>query len=145
MNTVIEIMTDKVLTLGIENSLYEARLMMSENRIRHIPIVSAEQELLGLISQRDVLAAEESSLLSINSEQRIEREKRIKIADFYKQDIVSIELKASLHKAARYMQKYRIGCLPVVDKKKLVGVITDSDFVNVAINLMEVLADMETS
>ncbi|MEE8303691.1 MAG: CBS domain-containing protein, partial [Candidatus Tectomicrobia bacterium] len=50
---------------------------------------------------------------------------------------------ASLRGAALYLQKQKIGCLPVVRGEMLVRIITDSDFVSVAINLMETLEEQE--
>ena len=46
---------------------------------------------------------------------------------------------ASLRSTAMYLQQYKLGCLPVLSKGELVGIITDSDFVQVAIHLMEQL------
>lgn len=138
---VSDIMTPTPLTLEPSASLYDARALMYEKRIRHIPIVQ-QGNLLGLISQRDVLAAEHSSLLNIEAEKRLENEKSIRVSDFMKINLVSIDPKASMRKAALYIQKHKLGCLPVVEDEKLVGIITDSDFVNVAINLLE-LAEMQ--
>ena len=143
MTDITKIMTTEVLTLTPDNSLSEARLLMTENRIRHIPIVNDKNELLGLISQRDVLAAEESSLYDIKKDLRLDREKSIKIADFYHNSIVTVPPQASVHQAALYIQKHKIGCLPVIKNNKLLGLVTDSDFVNVAINLLEVMKEQE--
>jgi CBS domain-containing protein len=55
----------------------------------------------------------------------------------------TIEETANLRGAALYMQKHKIGCLPVVRGENLVGIITDSDFVSVAINLMEQMEELE--
>ena len=63
MLTVTEIMSREPYTLGPENSLLDARQLMTEHHIRHIPIVSAKGGLVGLVSQRDVLAASESSII----------------------------------------------------------------------------------
>jgi len=143
MTTVTSIMADDLFTLGIKNTLSDARIMMVENRIRHIPIVDDREMLLGLISQRDVLAAEESSLLVTDKFQRFDHEKRVLIVEFYRNEIITIDAKASVHQAALTIQKYKIGCLPILANGKLVGLVTASDFVNVAINLIEVLAAQE--
>jgi predicted transcriptional regulator len=50
---------------------------------------------------------------------------------------------SSLRGAAMHLQKYKLGCLPVLRDGKLVGIITDSDFVAIAINLMEQLESGE--
>ena len=143
MTTVRSIMSDEILTLGLDNTLADARIMMVKNRIRHIPIVDKEQVLIGLISQRDILSVEESVLFDINETQKSDREKHIKIVDFYRHDIVTINANASVHSAALTIQKYKIGCLPILSDDKLIGLVTDSDFVNVAINLIEVLSSRE--
>jgi CBS domain-containing protein len=137
-------MSEEILTLGIENTLSDARIMMVENNIRHIPIVDDEQVLMGLVSQRDVLSVEESILFDINMSSRLEREQSVKINDFYRRDVMTINAHVSVHNAALTIQKYKIGCLPILSGDKLIGLVTDSDFVNVAINLIEVLSSRET-
>ena len=146
MTSVRSIMTDDILTLGIDNTLSDARIMMVENNIRHIPIVNDEQVLMGLVSQRDVLSVEESTLFDTNVTvtSRLDRDQHIKIDDFYRRDVVTINAHVSVHNAALTIQKYKIGCLPILSGNKLIGLVTDSDFVNVAINLIEVLNSRET-
>ncbi len=146
MTSVRSIMTDDILTLGIENTLSDARIMMVENNIRHIPIVNDKQVLMGLVSQRDVLSVEESTLFDSNENvnSRLERDQYVKIDDFYRRDVVTINAHVSVHNAALTIQKYKIGCLPILSGDKLIGLVTDSDFVNVAINLIEVLSSRET-
>lgn len=143
MIKVQDIMTEDVFTLTVNDSLTDARKLMMEHAIRHIPVVNDTNELVGLISQRDVLAAEESSLSAIDSDDRLSREMQIKISDFFHQNITTISPSAPVIKAALYMQKHKIGSLPVTVEGKLVGLITDSDFVNVAINLLELNNDYE--
>ncbi len=56
---------------------------------------------------------------------------------------MSVEPRAGLKKSAIYMQKHKVGCLPVVENYELVGIITDSDFVTIAINLLELQRRVE--
>jgi CBS domain-containing protein len=63
MLSVAEIMTREPYTLGPDNSLAEARQLMAEHHIRHIPVVSGEDSLIGLVSHRDLLAAADSTVL----------------------------------------------------------------------------------
>lgn len=143
MTSVTLIMADDLLTLGIENTLADARIMMVQNRIRHIPIVDDNNALLEIISQRDVLAAEESSLIITDKFKRFDYEQSVKIIEFYRSKIMTINSKSSVHQAALTFQKYKIGCLSILANGKLVGKVTASDSVNVAINLIEVLAAQE--
>ena len=58
-------------------------------------------------------------------------------------DVATVDEHASLRKAALFLEKHRIGCLPVVTDGELRGIITDTDFVGVAINLLELIEETE--
>jgi CBS domain-containing protein len=58
-------------------------------------------------------------------------------------EVATVDRNASLRQAALFLEKHRIGCLPVIDEGKLCGIITETDFVAVAINLLEQLEDSE--
>ena len=143
MFNVIDIMTTDVYTLAPDDSLQDARKLMTEHNVRHIPVVVEGQRLEGLLSQRDVLAAADSILLP-HSEEAEALESRIAISSVMTLDPTTIDEYASLRGAALHMQHHHIGCLPVVRDGTLVGIITDSDFVAVAINLMEQLELVES-
>ena len=142
MFDVAEIMSTELLTLGPDASLQDARALMAEHDIRHIPIVEDENRLVGLLSQRDVLAAADSILLGMNGESEA-FESRVAVSTIMTMDPKTTDEQASLRGAALYLQQHRIGCLPVVKGETLVGIITDSDFVAVAINLMEQFQELE--
>lgn len=142
MLSVAEIMTTQVLTLSPDDSLQKARQIMSEHHIRHIPVVEDDNRLAGLVTQRDVLAAADSTLL-VSPEDAGSQEEYIALSSFMTRDVHTVDEHASLRGTALYLQKNKVGCLPVVQGETLVGIITDSDFVAVAINLMEQLEDSE--
>lgn len=58
-------------------------------------------------------------------------------------EVITVDHRASLRQAALFIEKHKIGCLPVLSEGKLVGIITDTDFVAVAINLLEQLEESE--
>ena len=58
-------------------------------------------------------------------------------------DLAIIDEQAGLRQAALFLEKHHIGCLPVVTDGKLKGIITDTDFVAIAINLLEQLEETE--
>ena len=141
MLTVAEIMTREPYTLGPDDSLATARQLLAEHHIRHIPIISADGSLLGLVSQRDVLAAGDTSVL--NREGGSSRENYVALSSIMSSPVQSVDESASLRGTAMHLQKHKVGCVPVLRKGKLVGIITDSDFVAIAINLMEQLEAAE--
>jgi CBS domain-containing protein len=71
------------------------------------------------------------------------RARSIPIEDVMVRNVATIDEHASVRQAALFLEKHHIGCLPVVTGDKLVGIITDTDFLAVAINLLEQLEEIE--
>ena len=140
MFSIDAIMSTELITIAPGASLADARELMQENRIHHLPVVENKDELVGLLSLTDVLRASDSSLRA--DEERI-RAAEIPVRDVMVTDVATVSHAASLRQAALFLEKYKIGCLPVISGDKLVGIITDSDFVAVAINLLEQLEESE--
>ncbi|MFK5987011.1 MAG: CBS domain-containing protein [Pseudomonadota bacterium] len=140
MIKVKEIMTENVISLSATDRLSKASDLMSEKKIRHIPIVNDNQQLIGLITQYDVLKATSSCFdANIN---KLE-ETNILISTIMQTKLRTIYPDDGLKTAGLIMEKYKFGCVPVVSNGKLVGIITDTDFVGVAINLIEQMDYLE--
>lgn len=142
MFDITDIMTREPYTLSADNNLSDARKLMSEHHIRHVPIIDAKGGLIGLVSQRDILAAETPRNASSTSN-REPSEPTVTLGEIMTTPVDTLTENASLRGAALHLQKNKLGCLPVISDGKLVGIITDSDFVAVAINLMEQLQEVE--
>jgi CBS domain-containing protein len=138
--TVEEIMSVSVQTLNPKNSLTEAKKLMAENGIHHVPIVDDAGKVVGLVSHRDTLAASESCLK--NGDTTLNADE-ITIEEFMTTGVTTVDGRAGLREAALFLQKHQYGCLPVVTDGKLKGIITDSDFVAVAIDLLEQAEQIE--
>jgi CBS domain-containing protein len=133
------IMSTDLITLTPEATLAEARSLMQSNRIHHLPVID-EEELVGLVTLTNLLAATDSFLR--DPENRIHAAD-IRAKDVMITDIATIDERASLRQAALFIEKHSIGCLPIVTDGKLRGIITDTDFVAVAINLLEQIESTE--
>ena len=142
MFTVADMMTPQPRTLSRNDTLLDAKEMMDTLSIRHIPITNHNNELIGLVSQRDILSAQDSNLKSI-IESPLSSPLDVLIEQGMKTKIMSVDYRAGLKEAALYLQKHKIGCLPVLKNKKLVGIITDSDFVSIAISLLEMQEEVD--
>lgn len=134
-------MTPEPYTLSETDSLNDARKIMTEKHIRHIPITDNDGHVLGLVTQRDILAATEPGFKVQTKGVMCELD--IKLADIMIRDVSVIHREDSLRQAALYIQSHKYGCLPVVSDDRLVGIITDSDFIDIAINLLEQAEIME--
>lgn len=137
MITVSEMMTTELYTLQETDSIHEARRLMTENNIRHIPVVNDQGKLAGLVTQRDLLAAIISPLADVKDNQRVAFETSIPLKKIMTTDLTVVPERMNLREAALLMQAHKYGCLPVVSNGQLKGIVTDSDFVAVAINLLE--------
>ncbi|MBY8120192.1 CBS domain-containing protein [Vibrio fluvialis] len=141
MIKVEDMMTRNPHTLLRSHTLADARHMMEALDIRHIPVVDANRKLLGIVTQRDILAAQESSLQRLPAEQSYTAD--TPLYEMMHTEVMTVAPQAGLKESALYMQKHKVGCLPVVAKGELVGIITDSDFVSIAINLLELAEESE--
>lgn len=120
------------MTLKTDDTLATAHTLMTEKHIHHVPIVDDNNALIGLISHRDILAAS-GSILNANPSDN----SRTPVSEIMTTPVVSIPPETGTLKAAQYIHKSRHGCLPVVDEGTLIGIITEYDFVEVAISLLE--------
>ena len=137
MITIEEFMTAKPYVLRETDSIDDARAIMTEKHIRHIPVTDSNNHVLGLITQRDVLAATDPTSLQSDNKTSQQKETECNLSEIMIKNVRVIHKSDSLRQAAMYMQSHKYGCLPVVYDDCLVGIITDSDFVTIAINLLE--------
>ena len=136
------IMTTEVITIGVDDNLDSARKIMQDQRIRHLPVVDTENSIVGLITITNVLAATDSFLRDDDSKLHPEE---IPVSDVMVSDVITVDEHAGIRQAAIFLEKHRIGCLPVVTDGELRGIVTDTDFVGVAINVLEQMETAEDS
>ncbi len=130
MLRVRDAMTREVVTLGPEASVGEALGVCREKGIRHIPIVE-EGRLIGLISDRDLRDV---------SPPRGGRDQEntlgwVRVRDIMSTELVTIGPLDTIDHVAREIYERKIGCLPVVDGRELVGIITSQDMMRTMIEL----------
>lgn len=122
-------MTGRVHAVEPEDPLSLVWEVMRERGVRHVPVLDAEGDLVGLVTHRDLLRA---SLVEQNDLPRvIERAllERTRVADVMVRNVETVEPSDELRDAARLMLEQKFGCLPVVEGRRLVGILTESDFV----------------
>jgi CBS domain-containing membrane protein len=139
MITVADVMTTEPYTLKGTDVIDTARRLMTEKNIRHIPIVSDDGVLRGLVTHRDLLSVSISNLVDMEETDRRRIEASTPLEQIMTTKLSVVSEKMNLREAALRLQSHKYGCLPVVSKGILKGIITDSDFVAVAINLLEQL------
>jgi CBS domain-containing membrane protein len=127
-----DLMTKDVFTLRSDHKLDLANDIMGWQRIRHIPVVDAMSNLVGLITHRDLLRAAVSSLANISAKEQKQIYGHIRISEVMTPQVATIGPDTNLSEAAAMMIEKKLGCLPVLEGRKLVGIITESDFLTLA-------------
>ncbi|MFC3025020.1 CBS domain-containing protein [Vibrio zhugei] len=140
MIKVEEMMTRNPHTLLRTHTIADAKNMMEALDIRHIPIIDGNQQLQGIVSQRDLLAVQISPLQQTPADIHTDN---TPLYEIMRTNVMSVAPQAGLKESALYMHKHRIGCLLVVNKGHLVGIITETDFIAIAINLLEIQENTE--
>ncbi len=121
-----DVMQTKIVTIGVTERLSTVEDIMTLGHVRHMPVVHGGQ-LVGVLSQRDLLRASLSELGSYASEARRAFLHAIEIERVMSAPPIVIDPDASVQLAARLMADHKIGCLPVVEGDALAGMITETD------------------
>lgn len=140
MIDIASIMSTDLVTISGDDSLQTARELMHDKKIHHLPVLGDDGSLVGLITLTDLLAATDSRL---RDDQDRMHAADIKAKSVMQTDVATVDENAGIREAALFLEKHRIGCLPVVTGGTLRGIITDTDFVGVAINLLEQMEETE--
>ena len=124
-------MTREIVTLSPDETAGTALAVCRERRIRHLPVLS-EGRLVGIVSDRDL----RSSTPALGDSARAAALQEILVEDVMARNVVTTLPDDPIEQAANTMREQRIGCLPVVDSGKLVGIITASDVMDALVYLV---------
>lgn len=130
-----EFMTTDLFTARKDDLIEFAANLMDWRKIRYIPIEDDQKHLVGLVSMRMVLRE-----YSREVNEGASNEKHI-IGDIMIDNPITIHPEASILEAMEVMQEQKIGCLPVVKNSRLVGVITEGNFINISRRLIKAIAE----
>jgi len=128
-----DVMTHDVATLERNEKLSVADDVMRLGRIRHLPIVDDDGALAGIVSQRDLFHSGLLRALGYGSHAKERAMDLLVLKEAMKTDVLTIGPEAPLGEAAKIMLQRKVGCLVVVEGKKIVGILTESDFVKLAL------------
>jgi len=129
MILVRDLMTSEVATLRAQDRLSLAEDIMKLGRIRHLPIIDANGHLCGILTQRDLFRGALAKLLGYGPVAQDKIFQSLIVEDIMCKQVVAIGPNVPIVEAASVMEAKKIGCLPVVEGEKLVGIITEADFV----------------
>lgn len=121
-----EVMAEDVVSLRAGDHLDLASDIMTLGRIRHMPVLSGDR-LVGILSQRDLFRAAISSVLAFRPTAQREWLGKIRVEEVMTKRVVTARADWTIRQAVDVMLDKRIGCLPVVDDGRLVGLLSETD------------------
>ena len=128
-------MKKKVITIRPDDPIRLAMELMYKNRIRQLPVVEG-RKVVGIITDRDLREASPSSATSLSVWEFKYLLEQVKVKDVMTHDVITVSPETSVEEAARIINENKIGGLPVVEKDVLVGIITESDLLDLFIAVM---------
>ncbi len=127
-------MTSNPVTISADATVAEARALLDQHRIRHLPVVE-EGELRGLVTDRDIRDASMPSATRNPSRGTQTLLGLLKVRDVMTRELVTIDPDASIGQASKLLVAHKLGALPVVQGGRLLGIIT-------VIDVLDALADI---
>ncbi len=128
--SVSEFMTTDLVTVQKDDIIELVAQMMQWRKIRYTPVENNNGDIVGLVTSRTLLNYYVGS-------KEIDNNKTICVEDIMITNPTCVSPDASIKVAMELMRKNEIGCLPVVSNKKLVGIITEMDFLKISSRLLD--------
>jgi CBS domain-containing protein len=125
-----DIMSARPITVDTETPMLEARQSMLDHRIRHL-VVAEDSRVVGILTDRDIRLNLPSPATSLSVWEINYMLARLTVGEVMKGSVIVVDPDRPVADAARIMLEHKIGALPVVNDGRLVGIVTESDFVRV--------------
>ena len=116
-------------TISSEASFFEARNLIHEKGVRHLPVVDKNNMLIGIVTDRDIREAAPSDATLLSVQELNYLLGKLKVSSFMtpKDKLITINPDTLIEEAVQLMHDNKIGCLPVVEQGKLYGIFTETD------------------
>jgi len=123
-----DLMTAKPITVDPDTPMLQARQRMAEERIRHLVVVD-DARVVGIVTDRDIRLNLPSPATSLSVWELNYLLSRLTVGGVMSAAVIVVDPDRPIAEAARLMLDHKIGALPVVDEGRLIGIVTESDFV----------------
>lgn len=126
-----DLMTRDVATLRTNDKLSVAEDIMRLGRIRHLPVVDDDDEtkLVGILSLRDLFRESLANALGYDARAQQKMLDLLLAKEVMTKNVLTTTPDTPLRDAAKLMLEKKLGSLPVLESGRLVGILTESDFV----------------
>ena len=114
-------------TVGRATPVLEARRMMLELRLRHL-LVTESERLVGIVTDRDIRLNMPSPATTLSVWEVNYLLARLTVGEVMTTSVIVVEPERDAREAAALLLHEKIGALPVLEGEKLVGIVTETDF-----------------
>lgn len=129
-------MSKEVVTITEDTSILKASKLMQDNNIRRIPVVNSQNQLVGIVSDRDIKAASPSKATTLEMHEVYYLLSELKARDVMTPNPVTVYYQDTVEQVALVMLEKGLTGLPVIDENNsLVGIITEHDLFKVLVDL----------
>lgn len=129
-------MTPDPVTITTDTSLKEALELVRSKSFRHLPVLDENGKLVGVVTEKSLVYASPTPATTLSVFEVDYILSRTKIGQITQGQVITVGPGLPIEEAARIMVDHRIGCLPVVEDDKLVGIISDTDIFRVFVEGM---------
>ena len=120
------------------DSMKKAMDILKDRGIRHLPVLKGGDKLVGIVTEEDIKQASPSSATTLEIREIFYLLDRVKVRQIMTRRPYTVSPTAPIEEAAMVMREKKIGCLPVVEKGKLVGILTETDILDSFLDAMGV-------
>ena len=124
-----DVMSRDVHTVKRNDELAIADALMKQERVRHLPVLDEDGEVCAVVSQRDLFRGALLRALGYGSRAEELMLRQVPVKEAMSAEIQTTAPDTPVADAARLMIERKIGCLPVIENGRLVGIVTETDFV----------------
>lgn len=128
-------MTKKVFTVTPDDNITAAIKLMKEKKIKHLPVVKNDTTIAGILSDRDIKDYTPSKATTFEIRELNYILFTTKVKEIMVKKVITAPVYMAIEEAAMVMYDNNIGCLPVVEDNKLVGIISDKDLFRVLVDI----------
>ncbi len=126
-----ERMTPNPVVVNPDTPFDEALRLLRERKIRRLPVVDKKNQLVGIVVEKDLLYASPSPATTLSIYELNYLLSKLQVKDVMTKRVIAVGEECPLEEAARIMVDHKIGSLPVVRERDVVGIITETDIFRV--------------
>jgi acetoin utilization protein AcuB len=126
-----EIMKTEIITVTPNVSIADTMRLMEIKRIRHIPVINADQQLVGIVTLSDIRDAAPSIFRADEHLDDLQKP----VETIMKKDVITGHPLDFVEEIAAVFYEHKISCLPITNNQKLVGIVTETDLLRTLVEL----------